>query len=37
MRKVLLAVVAFDYDEVTEGKNLGSNIPLKRGDLVYVP
>jgi len=30
-------IIPFDYDEVTEGKNLESNIVLKRGDVVYVP
>ena len=27
----------FDYDDVTEGKNLNQNIRLKRGDLIVVP
>ncbi len=30
-------IIPFDYDDVTSGKNLESNILLKRGDLVYVP
>jgi polysaccharide export outer membrane protein len=28
---------AFDYDEVTAGKNLESNVLLQRGDVVFVP
>jgi len=30
-------VIPFDYDDVTSGKNLGSNIQLRRGDVVFVP
>jgi polysaccharide export outer membrane protein len=30
-------IIPFDYDDVTAGKNLGSNILLKRGDVVFVP
>jgi len=31
------SIIPFDYDDVTAGKNLGSNILLKRGDVVFVP
>lgn len=31
------AIIPYDYDDVTAGKNLGSNILLKRGDVVFVP
>lgn len=31
------AVIPFDYDAVTSGKNLESNIMLQRGDVVFVP
>ena len=30
-------VIPFDYDDVTAGKDLGSNITLKRGDVIFVP
>ena len=30
-------IIPFDYDEVTAGKNLESNILLRRGDVVVVP
>jgi len=30
-------VLPFDYDDVTAGKNLESNIQLRRGDVVFVP
>lgn len=30
-------VFSFDYDDVTAGKELHTNIELKRGDVVYVP
>jgi len=30
-------IFAFEYDDVTEGKNLNQNIQLKRGDVVVVP
>jgi len=30
-------IIPYDYDDVTAGKNLGSNILLKRGDVVFVP
>ena len=28
---------AFDYDEVTAGKHLETNVLLRRGDVIYVP
>ena len=30
-------IIPFDYDDVVAGKNLGSNILLRRGDVVFVP
>ena len=30
-------IYPFDYKEVAVGKNLGQNIPLKRGDVIVVP
>ena len=30
-------IIPFDYDDVTAGKNLKTNILLRRGDVVYVP
>ena len=30
-------IIPFDYDEVTAGKNLETNILLRRGDVVIVP
>ena len=30
-------VLPFDYDDVTAGKNMESNIPLRRGDVIFVP
>lgn len=30
-------IIPFDYDDVTEGKRLESNILLRRGDVVVVP
>jgi polysaccharide export outer membrane protein len=30
-------IIPFDYDDVTAGKNLKTNILLQRGDVVYVP
>jgi len=30
-------ILPFEYDEVTEGKNLEQNIGLRRGDVVVVP
>jgi len=30
-------IFQFEYDEVTEGKNLEQNIEIKRGDVVFVP
>jgi polysaccharide export outer membrane protein len=30
-------IIPFDYDDVIAGKNLGSNILLRRGDVVVVP
>ena len=30
-------VLPFDYDDVTAGKNMESNILLRRGDVVFVP
>ena len=30
-------IFQFEYDDVTEGKNLEQNIQLKRGDVVVVP
>ena len=30
-------IIPFDYDEVTAGKNLETNILLRRGDVVFVP
>ena len=30
-------IFEFEYDDVTEGKNLNQNIQLKRGDVVVVP
>ena len=30
-------VIPFDYDDVTAGKNMESNILLRRGDVVFVP
>jgi len=30
-------MIPFDYDDVVAGKNLGSNILLRRGDVVFVP
>ena len=30
-------IIPFDYDDVTAGKNLESNIVLRRGDVVFVP
>lgn len=30
-------IYPFDYEEVAAGKNLGQNIPLKRGDVIVVP
>jgi len=30
-------IFAFEYDDVTEGKNLNQNIQLRRGDVVVVP
>jgi polysaccharide export outer membrane protein len=31
------AIIPFDYDEVTAGKNVEANILLRRGDVVFVP
>jgi len=31
------AIIPFDYDDVTAGKKLETNILLKRGDVVFVP
>ena len=30
-------IIPFDYDDVTAGKNMESNILLRRGDVVFVP
>ncbi len=30
-------VIPFDYDEVTAGRRLETNIELKRGDVIFVP
>jgi polysaccharide export outer membrane protein len=30
-------IFPFDYDDVTAGKNMESNIPLRRGDVIFVP
>ena len=30
-------IIPFDYDDVTAGKSLGSNILLERGDVIFVP
>jgi len=30
-------IFPFDYDEVADGKNLDTNITLKRGDVIVVP
>ena len=30
-------IFEFEYDDVTEGKNLNQNVQLKRGDVVVVP
>jgi polysaccharide export outer membrane protein len=30
-------ILSFDYDDVTAGKNMESNILLRRGDVVFVP
>ena len=30
-------IIPFDYDDVIAGKNLETNILLRRGDLIYVP
>ena len=30
-------IIPFDYDDVIAGKNLESNILLRRGDVVFVP
>ena len=30
-------IIPFDYDEVTTGKNVETNILLRRGDVVFVP
>ena len=30
-------ILPFDYDDVTAGKNMESNILLRRGDVVFVP
>jgi polysaccharide export outer membrane protein len=30
-------IIPFDYDEVTAGRQLETNIELKRGDVVFVP
>jgi polysaccharide export outer membrane protein len=30
-------IIGFNYDDVVEGKELGQNIPLKRGDVIVVP
>jgi len=30
-------ILPFEYDEVTEGKNLEQNVELRRGDIVVVP
>ena len=30
-------IIPFNYDDVTAGKNLETNILLRRGDVVYVP
>jgi polysaccharide export outer membrane protein len=30
-------IIPFDYEEVTAGKNLESNILLRRGDVIVVP
>jgi polysaccharide export outer membrane protein len=30
-------VFKFDYDDVSNGKNLGQNIVLQRGDVIVVP
>ncbi len=32
-----IVVIPFDYDEVTAGKNIESNILVQRGDVVFVP
>lgn len=32
-----VAIIPFDYDEVAAGKNLESNILLRRGDVIIVP
>ena len=31
------AIIPYDYDDVTAGKNLETNILLRRGDVVFVP
>lgn len=31
------AIIPFDYDDVTAGKNLETNVLLRRGDVVFVP
>ena len=28
---------AFDYDEVTAGEDIETNVLLERGDVIYVP
>jgi len=30
-------ILSFDYDDVTAGKNMESNILLRRGDVIFVP
>ncbi len=30
-------ILAFDYDDVTRGRNMEQNIPLERGDIIFVP
>jgi polysaccharide export outer membrane protein len=30
-------IIGYDYEEVTEGNELGQNILLKRGDVIFVP
>ncbi len=30
-------IIPFDYDDVTAGKNLETNVMLRRGDVVFVP
>jgi polysaccharide export outer membrane protein len=30
-------IIRFDYDDVTKGKDVGQNITLRRGDVIFVP